>query len=333
VFVVARSAEGLEEREVRSGALVRRIAGSRVEFSSAVMRAVSSMKPDAVLAQYSALPPSVAAARRRKVPCLGIVHDVYGLSENLRTRGRVRGAVRWAGLERSLRMMPPDAVLVPSRATAEGVKALLDVPVTVVPAGADHLVASVRRVQGADDAAARFLFVGRLVASKGVSDLIEAVRVIRSEGTNVSASIVGSGPAESDLRKAAAGLGDAVSFEGSVTDEELGALMGGATALLLPSTREGWGLAITEAAARGVPYIAYDIPAVREQHEMLGGGLLVPPGVDHLASAMREIADDPARAVALGAAGRAAASRMSWDAAAEVVQDAIFAAIGRRVKR
>ena len=47
---------------------------------------------------------------------------------------------------------------------------------------------------------------------------------------------------------------------------------------MLPSRREGWGLVLTEAVARGLPYVAYDIPAVREQHEIAGGGRLVPPG-------------------------------------------------------
>jgi glycosyltransferase involved in cell wall biosynthesis len=96
---------------------------------------------------------------------------------------------------------------------------------------------------------------------------------------------------------------------------------------VLPSTREGWGLAVTEAAARGVPYVAYDIPALREQHEELGGGLLVAPAPAALADAMATLLQDPDLRTTLGTTGRAAAAGRSWDAAAEVVERALEAVV------
>ncbi len=328
VVVVARSASGVAQRSREAGAIVHRVEGGRLTFAGAVMRAAAKLKPDVIVAQYSAMPPAMVAAHGTRVPGIAIVHDLYGLKENLRTRGPLRGRVRWLGLERSLEWVRPDAFLVPSNATAGGVRGLVPgAPVTVVPSGADH----VRSPVGVRTARERGLIVlvGRLVPTKGAADLIEAVRVLRAEGSDVRAMVVGRGPEEPRLREAAAGVG-AVAFAGNVDDDALGEIVASASVAVLPSTREGWGLAITEAAARGVPYVAYDIPAVREQHAILAGGLLVPPGPDHLAAALRELLTDPDRAAALGAAGRAAASRMTWDAAAEVVETAGFAAIGRR---
>lgn len=47
-------------------------------------------------------------------------------------------------------------------------------------------------------------------------------------------------------------------------DAAVAAILGGATALLMPSRAEGFGLPVAEAAARGVPVIAADLPVYRE---------------------------------------------------------------------
>ena len=53
------------------------------------------------------------------------------------------------------------------------------------------------------------------------------------------------------------GLGDAVTFHGRVSDDERDRLLDRAWVLLVPSVKEGWGIAIMEAAAHGVPAVAY----------------------------------------------------------------------------
>ena len=97
----------------------------------------------------------------------------------------------------------------------------------------------------------------------------------------------------------------------------------------MPSTREGWGLAITEAAARGVPYVAYDIPAVREQHELLQGGLLVAPRPQALAHGIERLLEDTALARRLGEHGRHQAAQLTWARSAEVAEAAIRQAVDR----
>jgi glycosyltransferase involved in cell wall biosynthesis len=55
-----------------------------------------------------------------------------------------------------------------------------------------------------------------------------------------------------------------VTFAGSVSDERLDKLMAGASAVILPSVYEGFGLPALEALAAGVPVVASDIPPLKE---------------------------------------------------------------------
>ena len=256
------------------------------------------------------------------MPCVGIVHDVYGVADSVRIKGPLRGLARTLGLEQWLRFVAPDAFLVPSRAVASRLARLArGRPITVVPAGGDHLPPGEPVARDPR----QLIFVGRLVSQKGVADIIAAVAILRSRGRPCHVVIVGDGPAAAALRSDARALGEAVRFAGSVPDEELDREIRRSLALLLPSRREGWGLAVTEAASRGTPYVAYDIPAVREQHEQLQGGLLAAAGPEPLAEAMEELLADPARAEQLGERGRAAAATMTWADAAAVVEQAIEA--------
>jgi glycosyltransferase involved in cell wall biosynthesis len=263
------------------------------------------------------------AARRARVPCVGIFHDVYGFGESVRIKGPLRGMARTLGLEQWLRVVRPDAFLTPSGATAARLGGLAgNRPVTAVPAGADHLGPA----EPAERDAHQLVFVGRLVPQKGVGDILEAVAALRSRGRECQILVIGEGPMRPTLEERARALGAAVRFTGAVSDARLDHEIRRSLALVLPSRREGWGLAVTEAASRGTPYIAYDIPAVREQHERLRGGLLVRPGPEPLAAAIEELLCDPAHAQRLGHHGRQVAAAMTWARAAAVVEQAIAAA-------
>jgi len=323
VEVVARAGGSHVQSGPVHGIRVLRVPGGRLAFARAIRRRVDSSHPDVVIAQYSALPAAVLAGRRAGVPVVGVVHDVYGFAASVRIKGPVIGPVRHVGLEQSLRVLAPVAFLVPSRSTARRLVPLAGGrAITVVPAGADVIGSDTGAVPRDPE---RVVFVGRLVPQKGAADLVEAIRILVTRSRSVHAVVVGEGPQSAALRHAAAGL--PVRFDGRVPDRELDELLLGSLALVLPSTREGWGLAVTEAAARGLPYVAYDIPAVREQHEELRGGLLVAPGPGRLADALASLLDDPGRAAALGATGRAAAAGRSWATAAEVVEAALEAVV------
>jgi glycosyltransferase involved in cell wall biosynthesis len=69
-----------------------------------------------------------------------------------------------------------------------------------------------------------------------------------------------------DLEKLADALSIAefVAFEGRVTEERKQALLNRASAFVFPSLQEGFGIALLEAMAAGLPVVAYDLPVFRE---------------------------------------------------------------------
>jgi alpha-1,3-rhamnosyl/mannosyltransferase len=90
------------------------------------------------------------------------------------------------------------------------------------------------------------------------------------------------------LEIARLGLEGWVRLEGWVEDERLEKLYAGAIAAVCPSRYEGYGLAVAESIARGLPTIASDIPSHRE----IAGeaALFFPPGDDEaLAECMLQV--------------------------------------------
>lgn len=279
-------------------------------FARAAARRLDLAPPDVLLAQYSALLAAARYAHSRRLPLVALVHDVYGLRESLRHRGVLAGLARYAASDRALSRLRPRAVVAVSEATAAGVRRLTTAPVVVARPGADH----VPEGPDPDPGSLQVLFVGRPVASKGLRDALRAVELARG-------AIPG-------LRLLVAGGGRGAADGGPLGEEELDRAFRSSALLLFPSRREGWGLAVTEAAARGLPYVAYDVPAVREQHRILGGGLLVPPGdVPGLAAAVRRLLADPGLRRSLGSAGRRRArDSLRWEAAVAAVERCLRAA-------
>ena len=80
---------------------------------------------------------------------------------------------------------------------------------------------------------------------------------------------------------------------GTVADDELRAWYHAADALAFPSLKEGWGLAVLEAMAAGLPVVATDIPVFREYLTPGVDALLVPPADPAaLAGAMADVMAD-----------------------------------------
>lgn len=159
------------------------------------------------------------------------------------------------------------------------------------------------------------LAVGRLVPKKGFDVLVEAVAELRAQGLDrVEAWIVGEGPESEHLgsRITSHGLGDRVKLLGARPHAEVVELMGQAALLAVPSVvaadgdRDGMPTVIPEAMAAGLPVIASRTVGIPELVVDGGTGLLAEPGDPaSLASAIRELRDDPERAAFLARAARA----------------------------
>ena len=90
------------------------------------------------------------------------------------------------------------------------------------------------------------------------------------------------------------GVGDAVRIPGRVSLDEKLRILDESDILVGSSVREGWGLTVTEAAARGVPSVVYDIPGFRDAVVHERTGLLVEPRPAALAQGVARLLDDPA---------------------------------------
>lgn len=105
-----------------------------------------------------------------------------------------------------------------------------------------------------------FLAMGRLVEYKRIDLLLRLWERVRPV-TGGRLVIVGDGPERERLEQLA---GPGVEFRGHVSEAEKHRLLCAAWLLLHPSAVEGWGLVVTEAAARETPAIAFDVPGLRD---------------------------------------------------------------------
>jgi glycosyltransferase involved in cell wall biosynthesis len=106
-------------------------------------------------------------------------------------------------------------------------------------------------------ASPQFLYVGRLSTEKGLDTLVTAMCTVVEKFPNAQLNIVGAGPLEKLLRTwvEQQQLTHNVSLLGSMGIEQLEAQYAKATALILPSTSEPWGLVVNEALSFGCPVI------------------------------------------------------------------------------
>jgi glycosyltransferase involved in cell wall biosynthesis len=153
--------------------------------------------------------------------------------------------------------------------------------------------------------APRLAIVGRLVPIKGHDVLFRAVAAAREQVPGMTLEVAGDGPLEVELRASVARLGleDVVSFLGRVSP--VAPVLERAQVVVVPSFGEGFGMVALEAIERGRPVVASDVGGLPEIVDGGRTGLLVPAGdAASLAEALVDLASDPGRAAAFGAAAR-----------------------------
>jgi glycosyltransferase involved in cell wall biosynthesis len=166
---------------------------------------------------------------------------------------------------------------------------------------------------------ARLCVLSRLVPHKQVEHALDVVDDLRHTRDDVHLDVIGGGWWDDRLRAYARELGvdDYVTFHGHVDERRKHELLAAADVHLMPSRKEGWGLAVIEAAQHGVPTVGYRSSVGLAESITTGETGLLVDGPDEFISATRKLVDDPAAARRLGDNARRKAAGYSWSSTAE----------------
>ena len=135
------------------------------------------------------------------------------------------------------------------------------------------------------------VFAGRHIPEKRAPAVVPAVRLARRDLPGLRAEIYGDGPERDAVLDAIAreGMNGVVEAPGFVDASEVEHALRRALCMVLPSEREGYGLIVVEAAARGTPSIVVPAPdnaAVELVDEGENGVLAESASPEHLAAAI-----------------------------------------------
>ncbi len=177
-------------------------------------------------------------------------------------------------------------------------------------------------LEGDRSATPRVVVLSRLVPHKQIEDALDAVAALRGRVPGLHLDIVGGGWWLERLVAHAGHLGisDAVTFHGHVDDATKHAVVQRSWVQLLPSRKEGWGLAVIEAAQHGVPTIGYRSSGGLTDSVVDGvTGLLVD---DHtqLVDALEQLLGDRVLREELGAKAAVRARDFSWPQSAAAMR-------------
>jgi glycosyltransferase involved in cell wall biosynthesis len=203
-----------------------------------------------------------------------------------------------------------------------------DVPITVVP----PTVTTSQPAGDPDPVLARIgatrpyvVAVGTLEPRKNLSLAVEAVREIRRRGVELTLVLIGSmgwhtGTLDDVIVRAEAE--GAVRRSGYVSDGDRDALYSGASALLMPSFYEGFGMPLLEAMAAGIPCLSSNTPTLQE---VAAGAALhaAPDDLEGWVASLERLATDDRLRDQLRVRGLVRASQFTPKATATAFQRAL----------
>lgn len=162
------------------------------------------------------------------------------------------------------------------------------------------------------------VYAGRLVAEKGLRELLEAVRGLAARRPRLRLALVGEGPLQAELEQAAAGDPSLpVRFVGARPPGEVARWMAASDLVTLPSWSEGHPNVLVEALACGRPVVATPVGGVVEIVDADAGVLVPVKDVAALAAGLEKVLDGEHDEVLL-------ASKFSRDWA-QVARDTLLA--------
>ncbi len=279
-----------------------------------------------------------------RVPTVVGLHDLIAEDFPELTLPSRRSRVFW-GVKQQLAVRLARRLFTVSEAARQEISARLRIPaekLAVVPEAPDPVFrarphAEVERELTAVGLAAGepyLLYASGISPHKNVETLLEAYASIRRSGP-IALKLVVAGALDDAFLSAADSvraridqleIGDGVLLPGFVSDDALACLYTGATAVVVPSLAEGFGLPAVEAAACGAPVVLSDIPAHRETmgDEALFFSARDP---DELSERILRLLGSDMLRRSLAERGHRRAARFTWDASAEALRDVLHSAV------
>jgi glycosyltransferase involved in cell wall biosynthesis len=251
-------------------------------------------------------------------------HEVWDRAywlEYLGTAGRIAWFVQW------LAMRVPDRLIAASAETAQRLRDELGAraSISVVPNGID-----LEGIQNCHpvDIRVDLVTVGRLLPHKNVDMLLESVALLQTEGLDVTCRVIGAGPHRDALhaRAKALGIEQSVDFRHDVWEQkELYSLVKSARVAVFPSAREGFGIAVLEAIACGLPVVTTSAPDNLAQHLVArsASGIVCDPSVGAITDTIRKLLANPLEADGQPVAQEAWLLEHGWDFAADQIAEVL----------
>lgn len=273
VTVLTTLQNGSQKREIISGINVIRIGSataykasasaifSRINFIRQAISLGSEIKPDIVegtnfITHFAAL----RVAKKIDIPSVAWYPDVW-VGSWLKNAGVV-GALGEI-LERYNLSKKFNAYIAISNQTKSKLQKYAKNAVFVIGCGVDPAEFKKRFGRPKTE---KILTIARLVKYKNIKDLILAFALLHRERPGVKLSIIGRGPEEKSLKQLVSQLelNGSVEFKSNLSRKDLVLEIKSASVFCLPSSVEGFGIAILEAAACGVPSVLSDITVFAE---------------------------------------------------------------------
>ena len=333
-FLTAR-ASGQARRETRDGIKIVRLGGRFTVYPMILLWLLARRWSfDAVLDCQNGIPFFTPLVLPPKVPVLCVVHHVHTAQFGVhfgRWMASVGRLLEGPAARLAYRRHACVAVS-PSTVTAMRERLGWTGDIYLVPNGISRpRTAAVARAD-----ATGLVWVGRLVRHKRAERLLPVAERLRLRPPHDQQviDVVGHGPAADSLAAlvTAHGLDSVLRLRGFVEEHAKQALVAGSLLHLNTSQGEGWGLCVLEAAALGVPTVAYDVDGLRNAVRDGETGWLVGDGdqlADVVDQAVKELSDH-ARRQDVAAACRRWAAHFDWDRSTARMAALIHASVAAR---
>ncbi len=342
VDVTLRTAHyrGASRREVAGGVTISRGGGRYGVYVLAGMAMVAAriglgplrgVRPDVVIDTQNGIPFLARLAFGRRVVVL--VHHCH--REQWPVAGMLMSRLGWFVESRlSPRLHRRNQYVTVSLPSARDLAELGVNPahVAVVRNGLDEAPADTLTLPRAS--APRIAVLSRLVPHKQIEDVLDAVAELLPRMPDLRLDVVGGGWWEDRLIAHSAGLGitDAVTFHGHIGDHAKHEVLQRCWLHVLTSRKEGWALAVTEAAQHAVPTIGYRHSGGLTDSIVDGvTGLLVDDHAE-LVSRIEQLLTDDVLRDQLGIKAQLRCGEFSWSQSGDAMRAVLESVVdGRKV--